>query len=133
MALDDKVAGGLKIRDYLSKSTANLSKSWIEKSFLPLFYFNYFLTCLIKSTISCSVVSLVMNSSRSSMMSLQMGQVRSFLLSGTADTAKMTQAKTTNSYKNTKLKSKDSSILNSDLKTNVMYLHSFFCESFVNN
>ena len=60
------------------------------------------------------------------MMSLQMGQVRSFLLSGTADTAKMTQAKTTNSYKNTKLKSKDSSILNSDLKTNVMYLHSFF-------
>ena len=97
--MDDKVAGGLKIRDYLSKSTTNLSKSLIEKSNLPLFYFNYFLTCLIKSTISCSVVSLVMNSSRSSMMSLQMGQVRSFLLSGTADTAKMTQAKTTNSYK----------------------------------
>ena len=73
-------------------------KSLIEKSFFLYFYLLFVLTCLIKSTISCSVVSLVMNSSRSSMMSMQMLQVRSFLVSGIAEMAKMAQASTINSY-----------------------------------
>ena len=48
----------------------------------------------MKSTISCSVVSLVMKSSRSCMMSMQMLQVNSFLGWTRAEVARMSEART---------------------------------------
>ena len=70
------------------------AQSW--RHFLEIVVKTSVPTCLIKSTISCSVVSLVMNWSMSVMMSTQMLQVRSFLASGRAEAPRMKRARQRN-------------------------------------
>ena len=94
LALDDEVAGRLKVGDDLSQASAELKRAKDEFFMLLLYNVFYFvLTCLMKSTISCSVVSLVMNWSMSVMMSTQMSQVSSFLDSGRAEAPRKKRAR----------------------------------------
>ena len=89
LGLDYEVTGVLKVRNQLTQSLANLKqiqKYWIFKLVK--------LTSLMVSTISCSVVSLVIKSSRSCMMSMQILQVRSFLGRTRAEAAKTREART---------------------------------------
>ena len=92
LALDDEVARRLEVGDDLAQAGAELA--W--KHFLKIVVKTSIPTCLMKSTISCSVVSLVMNWSMSVMMSTQMLQVRSFLASGRAEAPRMKRARQRN-------------------------------------
>ena len=97
LALDDEVAGRLEVGDDLSKASAELTRDQDDiYMYVAIAMHNgvYLLpTCLTKSTISCSVVSLVMNWSMSVMMSTQMSQVSSFLASGRAEAPRKKRAR----------------------------------------
>ena len=97
LGLDDEVAGVLEVRDEGAESFADLR----ETGTLNLTYWSYLklLTPLIASTISCSVVSLVMKSSRSRMMSRQMLQVSSLRGRTRAEATRTSEARTRRTWR----------------------------------
>ena len=97
LGLDDEVAGVLEVRDEGAESFADLRNTGT----LNLTYRSYLklITPLIASTISCSVVSLVMKSSRSRMMSRQMLQVSSLRGRTRAEAARTSEARTRRTWR----------------------------------